>query len=73
VSETLRRRGKNVTDSARPRLGLVLVAEDEPDVAALILHHLIKDGYDASTGAEALRRAREDEPDRFRDPRETAP
>jgi CheY-like chemotaxis protein len=29
------------------RLGRVLVAEDEQDVAELIRHHLAKDGYDA--------------------------
>jgi two-component system alkaline phosphatase synthesis response regulator PhoP len=42
------------------------VAEDEQDVAELIRHHLIQDGYDvvlARTGAEALKRAREDKPD----------
>ena len=53
-------------EAPRARLGRVLVAEDEGDVAELIRHHLMKDGYDvvlARTGSEALRRAREDKPD----------
>jgi two-component system alkaline phosphatase synthesis response regulator PhoP len=44
----------------------VLVAEDEQDVAELIRYHLTKEGYDvvlATTGAEALKRARDEKPD----------
>jgi two-component system alkaline phosphatase synthesis response regulator PhoP len=61
-----RRAGKAVAESPRGRLGRVLVAEDEQDVAELIRYHLAKDGYEvivAKTGAEALRRAREAKPD----------
>jgi len=64
-SEIARSRVSRV-EAPRPRLGRVLVAEDEGDVAELIRHHLIKDGYDvvlARTGTDALRRAREDKPD----------
>jgi two-component system alkaline phosphatase synthesis response regulator PhoP len=65
--ETGRRRGSRAAaETPRPRLGRVLVAEDEQDVAELIRYHLTKDGYDvvlAKTGAEALKRAREDKPD----------
>ena len=60
-----RRTAKTTADSARRTLGRVLVAEDEQDVADLIRYHLTKDGYDvvvASTGAEALKRAREEKP-----------
>jgi two-component system alkaline phosphatase synthesis response regulator PhoP len=63
--ETARRRASR-TESPRPKLGRVLVAEDEPDVAELIRHHLTRDGYDvvlAQTGAEALERARHERPD----------
>jgi two-component system alkaline phosphatase synthesis response regulator PhoP len=66
-SEARGRRGTRVAaESPRPKLGRVLVAEDEQDVAELIRHHLIQDGYDvvlARTGAEALERAREQKPD----------
>ncbi|MGH7342219.1 MAG: response regulator, partial [Candidatus Rokuibacteriota bacterium] len=60
------RANRSVTDAPRSRLGRVLVAEDEGDVAELIRYHLTKDGYDvifARTGAEALKVAREDKPD----------
>ncbi len=50
-----------------PRFGgRVLVVEDERDVAELIRYNLGKEGFDvlvASTGAEALRQAREAHPD----------
>jgi two-component system alkaline phosphatase synthesis response regulator PhoP len=60
-----RRRGTRPATEPRPALRRVLVAEDEPDVAELIRYHLTKDGYDvvlARTGAEALKRARDDKP-----------
>ncbi len=44
---------------ARPR---ALVVEDEPDVAALLRHHLDREGYEvllAANGAEAIRLAHE--------------
>jgi two-component system alkaline phosphatase synthesis response regulator PhoP len=51
--------------AAAPRLGRVLVVEDEPDVAELIRYHLAKDGYEVrliANGAEALRQARDGRP-----------
>ncbi|HET9490960.1 MAG TPA: response regulator transcription factor [Methylomirabilota bacterium] len=51
---------------APQRLGRVLVVEDEPDVAELLRYNLQKEGWEVlavSTGAEALRRAREARPD----------
>ena len=45
-----------------PRLGRVLVVEDEHDVAELIRYHLAKEGYDvrvSENGADALRQVRE--------------
>jgi two-component system alkaline phosphatase synthesis response regulator PhoP len=51
---------------ARPRLGRVLVVEDEPDVAELLRFNLAKEGYDvlqATNGADGLRQARELAPD----------
>jgi two-component system alkaline phosphatase synthesis response regulator PhoP len=63
VSETGRGRAGR---GEAARRGRILVAEDEPDVAALIRHHLVKDGYDvvlAVTGLETLERARHDRPD----------
>ena len=58
--------------------GRVLVVEDEPDVAELIRYNLGREGYDvvvATTGADALKQAREARPEtvrgvgyRFRDP-----
>jgi two-component system phosphate regulon response regulator PhoB len=44
----------------------VLVVEDEPDIRALIVHHLTKDGFHcrvAADGAEALARLRSGPPD----------
>ncbi|HEV8309592.1 MAG TPA: hypothetical protein VGW35_18170 [Methylomirabilota bacterium] len=44
--------------AARPRLGRILVVEDEPDVAELIRYNLAREGYDVlqtSNGADALR------------------
>src|SRR5687768_2523445 len=49
-----------------PRLGRVLVVEDEIDVAELIRYNLSKEGYDvriSANGADALRQAREIQPD----------
>jgi two-component system alkaline phosphatase synthesis response regulator PhoP len=46
--------------------GRVLVVEDEQDVAELIRHHLVKDGYDvtlAASGTDAVRTARDTLPD----------
>jgi len=51
--------------AARPRLGQILVVEDEPDVGELIRYNLAKEGYEVSritTGGEALRQARENRP-----------
>jgi two-component system, OmpR family, phosphate regulon response regulator PhoB len=51
-----------LTTSAPDR---VLVAEDEPDIVALIAYHLAKAGYrvsTASTGADALHLARQERP-----------
>ena len=50
----------------RQRLGRVLVVEDEQDVAELIRYNLAKEGYDvvlSANGADALRQAREHQPD----------
>lgn len=44
----------------------VLVVEDEPDIRALIVHHLAREGFHcrtAATGLEALREARASRPD----------
>jgi phosphate regulon transcriptional regulator PhoB len=44
----------------------VLIVEDEPDIASLIVHHLSRDGFrcrTAATGAEALNRVRSATPD----------
>jgi phosphate transport system substrate-binding protein len=61
-----RRGGKAAAEGPRRRVGRVLVAEDEHDVAELIRYHLTKDGYEvvlAKTGAEALKRAHDEKPD----------
>src|SRR5262245_22500621 len=52
--------------TARPRLGRVLVVEDEPDVAELLRFNLAREGYEvfqATNGADGLRQARELIPD----------
>lgn len=52
--------------TTRPRLGRILVVEDEPDVAALIRYNLQKDGWEVlvtTSGTDALRRAGEVRPD----------
>jgi len=44
----------------------ILVVDDEPDITALVAYHLAKTGYrvsTATTGADALRSAREERPD----------
>jgi two-component system, OmpR family, phosphate regulon response regulator PhoB len=44
----------------------ILVVDDEPDITALVAYHLAKVGYrvsTASSGAEALRSARDERPD----------
>jgi two-component system alkaline phosphatase synthesis response regulator PhoP len=49
----------------RPRLGRILVVEDETDVAELIRFNLAREGYEVrvtGTGTEALRLAREVRP-----------
>jgi phosphate regulon transcriptional regulator PhoB len=54
------------TVAAARQQGRVLVVEDERDVAELIRYNLTKEGYDvilASTGADALKQAREIRPD----------
>src|SRR5439155_7322577 len=50
----------------RQRVGRVLLVEDEQDVAELIRYNLAKEGYDVvvtANGADALRLARERQPD----------
>src|SRR2546428_12475991 len=52
--------------AGRPRLGRVLLVEDEQDVAELIPYNLTKEGYDVvltANGNDALRLAREHRPD----------
>jgi DNA-binding response OmpR family regulator len=64
-------RGRRRASEAAPAAGVaargrVLVVEDEPDVATLLRHHLTREGYEvviATSGPEALRRARELRPD----------
>jgi phosphate regulon transcriptional regulator PhoB len=54
------------TRARASRPGRVLVVEDEPDVAELLRYNLAREGWDVVTahdGAEALRRAREAQPD----------
>jgi two-component system phosphate regulon response regulator PhoB len=56
------------TDAAAAPIGSgerVLVVDDEPDICALVAYHLAKAGFrvsTASTGAEALASAREEQP-----------
>jgi len=52
--------------SATPRLGRVLVVEDEQDVAELIRYNLAKEGYDVrltGNGTDALKQVREVRPE----------
>jgi phosphate regulon transcriptional regulator PhoB len=61
-----RRVPPGVGPPGRPRLGRVLLVEDEQDVAELIRYNLTKEGYDVvlcGNGNEALRLARENRPD----------
>jgi DNA-binding response OmpR family regulator len=61
-----RRRSEPREVLAAPRLGRVLVVEDEQDVAELIRFNLGREGYDvrvALNGAEALRQVREFRPE----------
>src|SRR5947208_8550825 len=62
-----RRRAPHQSSPPAPqRLGRVLLVEDEQDVAELIRYNLTKEGYDVvmtANGADALRLARERQPD----------
>src|SRR5262245_12161609 len=61
-----RRRAGEPVAGPVPRLGRVLIVEDEQDVAELIRYNLLKEGYDVrmcANGADALRQARESQPD----------
>src|SRR2546425_1353212 len=62
-----RRRAVHGANTPAPqRLGRVLLVEDEQDVAELIRYNLVKEGYDVvvtANGADALRLARERQPD----------
>jgi phosphate regulon transcriptional regulator PhoB len=54
------------TTATAPGTGRILVVEDEPDVAELLRYHLTREGYEvvvASTGMEAVKRARDLHPD----------
>ena len=54
------------TATASPGTGRILVVEDEQDVAELLRYHLGKEGYEvvvASTGADAMKRARDARPE----------
>jgi two-component system, OmpR family, alkaline phosphatase synthesis response regulator PhoP len=60
-----RRAGELAAAPSVPRLGRVLVVEDEHDVAELIRYHLAKEGYDvrvSENGGDALRQVREAPP-----------
>ena len=60
-----RRAPHQASPPAPPRLGRVLLVEDEQDVAELIRYNLTKEGYDVvmtANGADALRLARERQP-----------
>src|SRR6266705_6130429 len=61
-----RRAPHQASPPAPPRLGRVHLVEDEQDVAELIRYNLTKEGYDVvmtANGADALRLARERQPD----------
>ena len=61
-----RRRTEASGAAPAPRLGRVLVVEDEQDVAELIRYNLAKEGYDvrlSGNGADALRQARAARPE----------
>jgi DNA-binding response OmpR family regulator len=61
-----RRPGEPAAGAPAPRLGRVLVVEDEQDVAELIRYNLAKEGYDvrvSASGADALKQAREVRPE----------
>ncbi len=61
-----RRAGEPAPAPLVPRLGPVLVVEDEQDVAELIRYNLAKEGYHVrvtGNGADALRQAREAPPE----------
>ncbi len=61
-----RRAPHQASPPAPQRLGRVLLVEDEQDVAELIRYNLTKEGYDVvmtANGADALRLARERQPD----------
>jgi two-component system, OmpR family, alkaline phosphatase synthesis response regulator PhoP len=63
---TGRRRTESREAPGSPRLGRVLVVEDEQDVAELIRFNLAREGYDvrvALNGSEALRQVREFRPE----------
>src|SRR5499426_4053953 len=64
---TAGRRRTEVREAAGvPRLGRVLVVEDEQDVAELIRFHLAREGYDVRVslnGADALRQTRDFRPE----------
>src|SRR5262245_66555064 len=63
---TGRRRADVRESPTTPRLGRVLIVEDEQDVAELIRFHLVREGYDvrlALNGAEALRQVRDFRPE----------
>src|SRR3989442_1642271 len=67
MTPTMARGGRAVEAAvAPPRLGRVLLLEDEKDVAELIRYNLAKEGYGVlltTNGADALRLAREARPD----------
>ena len=61
-----RRRAAEVVAPAAPRLGRILVIEDEQDVAELMRYNLAKEGGDvrlSANGIDGLRHAREWRPD----------
>jgi len=61
-----RRAAESEHGAPSPRVGRILLVEDEGDVAELIRYTLTKEGYEvlwASNGADALRQARDGRPD----------